>query len=132
MVKDATLDCYKALEVEHKKWVACEGRLVEQLETAKRDHQIRSGEAGNALILESQLKETKKQQNSLIVQLSEAKMKNGQMDDAQKAQDQRIDELNTEILLLKTKLCGIELPSGSPPVTLSRTLSVSFCAPRPD
>ena len=63
--------------------------------------------------------DAKKQLNSLIVQLSEAKMKISLLEDARKAQDQQIDELNAEIVFLKAKLRGAELASGPPALTLS-------------
>ena len=57
-------------------------------------------------------------------------MKNSQMGDVQKAQNQLIDELNAEVLLLKTKLRGMELSSSPSPVSLSSPLSASpFACP---
>ena len=118
LVREFTLDRYKALDAEREKWEARELRLVEQLEAVKRDHQI-SSSSDDTHQLQTQLKEAQKQQNSLIVQLSEAKMKNSQVEDVRRAQDQRIGELNAEILVLKTQICSAKLPSSSSPASLS-------------
>ena len=118
LVREFTLDRYKALDAEREKWEARELRLVEQLEAEKRDHQI-SSSSDDTHQLQTQLKEAQEQQNSLIVQLSEAKMKNSQVEDVRRAQDQRIGELNAEILVLKTQICSAKLPSSSSPASLS-------------
>jgi hypothetical protein len=81
-------------------------------------------------VLTTKIREAEKQHNQLIVQLSEAKMKCSQLAEAKKSQDQQVEELKAEIVLLKTKLRGVELGGTTKAPTLS-TLSPSTCPTTP-
>ena len=135
--KEATLDRYRAVEAEQAKWEAREKRLIDQLEAAKRDHI--SGASDSVDLLTTKLKEAEKQQNQLIVQLSEAKMQCSQLTEARKSQEQQVEELKAEIVFLKTKLRGVELVGGvtkepmlsiPPPSTCPTAPFVTLTSPR--
>ena len=135
--KEASLDRYRALEAEQAKWEAREKRLIDQLEAAKHDY--RSGASDSVDLLTTKLKEAERQQNQLIVQLSEAKMQCSQLAEAKKSQDQQMEEFKAEIVFLKTKLRGVELGGGltrdptlsrPPPSTCPMTPSVTLTPPR--
>ena len=91
-----------------------------------------SSASDSVALLTTKLKEAKKQQNHLIVQLSEAKMQCSQLAEYKKNQEQQIEELKAEIVLLKTKLMRVGLVGGVakepmlsiPPLVLSVTLTL--------
>ena len=77
--------------------------MLKQLEAVKCDHKVGPGDVSSIDTLQTQLGVAKKQQNSVLL---EAKMKISLMEDASKVQDKQIEELNAEIMFLKTKLRG--------------------------
>ena len=98
-----------------------------------------SGASDSVALLTTKLKEAEKQQNQLIVQLSEAKMQCSQLAEDEKSQEQQVEELKADIVLLKTKLRGVGLVGGvakepmlsiPPPSTCPMVPSVMQTPPR--
>ena len=90
-----------------------------------------SGASGSVDLLTTKLKEAEKQQNQLIVQLSEAKMHCRQLAKAKKGQYQQIEQLKAEVVFLKKKLRGVELVGGVTKEPTLSTPSQSTCSTVP-
>lgn len=78
-----------------------------QLEAVKRDHSSFDGAA-----MTDQLNRAKDQQLAAERQLAVAKQQVNELEETEKNQKQRIDELTAELALMQTKLKGMKSASG--------------------
>lgn len=97
MVREATLDQYKALEAEQRKWEAREARLVVQLNAASYDHIVDP--------IRDQLQAAKEQ-------LAEAGVTIEELEEAKRRLQQQTEELTAELAFVQTKLRGFEATGG--------------------